>query len=244
VSGCGHALRRAPWAPRTGGLSCWLHSPRPSTALPWTLLSPDQPSPSPSRADEPGPHRIRQGPAALPRVPRQITRPQTFCECRVFLPSPDADEAAFAAVRCAPEIVTIDAVTVRMSYRQSNRERYLNARHRRLMHDPVSDQGECSYQLGRSPSRIWFMRLPSSPQPDILGPGYDMITLDMGADYEGHVVWAVSYGPPNVQLSTQLGTCVTLARLSGAMHDVFLSGPLVRERAFREIDRWLCMNGG
>lgn len=39
--------------------------------------------------------------------------------------------------------------------------------------------------------------------------------------------------------SPALGPDVTVARVDGAMHDVYLSGKEARERAFGEIDRWL-----
>lgn len=41
------------------------------------------------------------------------------------------------------------------------------------------------------------------------------------------------------RLSTQLGQNVTCIRVAGAMHDVFLSPPSARRRAFAELSRWL-----
>lgn len=39
--------------------------------------------------------------------------------------------------------------------------------------------------------------------------------------------------------STRLGSLVTIARIEGALHDVFLSTPVVREEAYRQLTRWL-----
>ncbi|MEU1971134.1 alpha/beta hydrolase [Microbacterium sp. NPDC019599] len=39
--------------------------------------------------------------------------------------------------------------------------------------------------------------------------------------------------------STRLGRDVTIARIDGALHDVFLSRPEARDAAYRAIDRWL-----
>jgi alpha-beta hydrolase superfamily lysophospholipase len=43
--------------------------------------------------------------------------------------------------------------------------------------------------------------------------------------------------------AAQLGRHVTIVRLDGAMHDVLLSAPAVRERAFTEIGRWIMAYG-
>jgi alpha-beta hydrolase superfamily lysophospholipase len=37
----------------------------------------------------------------------------------------------------------------------------------------------------------------------------------------------------------RLGRHVTLVRIDGAMHDLVLSAPQVRERVFAELDLWL-----
>ncbi|WGD36446.1 alpha/beta hydrolase [Lysinibacter sp. HNR] len=36
-----------------------------------------------------------------------------------------------------------------------------------------------------------------------------------------------------------VGECVTLVRLTGALHDVFLSEKLVRDHAYQQLDRWI-----
>ncbi len=41
------------------------------------------------------------------------------------------------------------------------------------------------------------------------------------------------------QRTLRLGDAVTIVRLEGALHDVMLSAPKVRERAFSEMSRWL-----
>lgn len=100
----------------------------------------------------------------------------------------------------------------------------------------------------------------ASWKPDVLGPGYEMITLAMGTDYEGEVTAtlvrragdqkgrrAVLYVHGYIvldvaqiaYLAPKLGRNVTCVRIAGAIHDVFLSQPAARHQAFDELSDWL-----
>jgi alpha-beta hydrolase superfamily lysophospholipase len=57
---------------------------------------------------------------------------------------------------------------------------------------------------------------------------HDVATSDIVLDVEQIAGWAHKLGP-----------CVTISRIDGAIHDVFLSGKDTREEAFDTIRRWL-----
>lgn len=168
----------------------------------------------------------------------------------LVLNSPWFDLQGAAWLRSAPAGLVLDRLGQRQPMREIPREidgLYIRSLHRE--HD-----GEWDFDLGWKPlesypARLGWLRAIRQGQAAlhaglsvtapvlVLSSAATTRPTEMNDDMHTHDV--VLDVPHIRQWATSVGPHVTYVAVDGAMHDVVLSRPPVRERVYDEIDRWL-----